>query len=162
MRKCPCCSGAEFDGCCGPYLSGDKNAPSAEALMRSRYAAYVEEDIDYLRDTLHPKYRDGFDAGSARSWSRDSEWLGLEIVSCENGEKGDSEGVVEFVAQYLRDGEEEFHHERAKFARADNKWYFVDGKMVGKEPFIRQEPKIGRNDPCSCGSGKKYKKCCGK
>ncbi|MDE3164408.1 MAG: SEC-C domain-containing protein [Acidobacteriota bacterium] len=27
------------------------------------------------------------------------------------------------------------------------------------EPYVRQEPKIGRNDPCWCGSGKKYKKC---
>ena len=27
---------------------------------------------------------------------------------------------------------------------------------------VREEPKIGRNDPCPCGSGKKYKNCCGK
>jgi len=27
---------------------------------------------------------------------------------------------------------------------------------------VRDQPKIGRNDPCTCGSGKKYKKCCGK
>jgi len=30
------------------------------------------------------------------------------------------------------------------------------------EPFKREKPKVGRNDPCPCGSGKKYKKCCGK
>lgn len=29
-----------------------------------------------------------------------------------------------------------------------------------QEPYVRPEPKIGRNDPCPCGSGKKYKKCC--
>jgi hypothetical protein len=28
------------------------------------------------------------------------------------------------------------------------------------EPYVREAPKIGRNDPCPCGSGKKYKKCC--
>jgi uncharacterized protein YchJ len=28
-------------------------------------------------------------------------------------------------------------------------------------PIRRSEPKVGRNDPCPCGSGKKYKKCCG-
>ena len=31
-----------------------------------------------------------------------------------------------------------------------------------QEPIVRDEPKVGRNDPCPCGSGKKYKKCCGK
>jgi len=33
---------------------------------------------------------------------------------------------------------------------------------VIEEPYVREEIKIGRNDPCACGSGKKYKKCCGK
>ncbi|MDC8758223.1 YecA family protein [Janthinobacterium fluminis] len=31
----------------------------------------------------------------------------------------------------------------------------------GKRPVVRETPKVGRNDPCHCGSGKKYKKCCG-
>lgn len=41
--------------------------------------------------------------------------------------------------------------------------YFDDEAIdpVWHEPYVRQEPKIGRNDPCPCGSGKKYKKCCG-
>lgn len=30
-----------------------------------------------------------------------------------------------------------------------------------QEPVRRAEPKVGRNDPCPCGSGRKYKKCCG-
>ncbi len=37
-------------------------------------------------------------------------------------------------------------------------------RLQGKEPtppLVRPEPKIGRNDLCPCGSGKKYKKCCG-
>lgn len=38
----------------------------------------------------------------------------------------------------------------------DDLWY------EPQEPFVREEAKIGRNDPCPCGSGKKYKKCCGK
>ncbi|MBF0202448.1 MAG: preprotein translocase subunit SecA [Desulfamplus sp.] len=36
----------------------------------------------------------------------------------------------------------------------------TDGPGV-KEPVRRSEAKVGRNDPCTCGSGKKYKKCCG-
>ena len=43
----------------------------------------------------------------------------------------------------------------------------VDGKLSPKEggvnkTIVNEEPKVGRNDPCPCGSGKKYKNCCGK
>jgi SEC-C motif-containing protein len=130
--------------------------------MRSRYTAFAKETIGYLRSTLHPKGRGDFDEASAKAWSKESDWKGLEVISVEKGGKDDNEGSVEFVAQYLRGGKEEFHHEKAEFAKVDGKWYFVDGKLVGKKPFVRSDPKLGRNDPCSCGSGKKYKKCCGK
>ena len=33
--------------------------------------------------------------------------------------------------------------------------------LLGRQPVYRTEPKVGRNDPCPCGSGKKYKKCHG-
>ena len=36
------------------------------------------------------------------------------------------------------------------------------GEAEGRKPATRDEDKIGRNDPCPCGSGKKYKKCCGR
>ena len=99
---------------------------------------------------------------SSRAWSRESDWRGLEIVSTKKGGEDDTEGTVEFVAQYARHGKEEFHHELAEFAKAEGRWYFVDGKLVGKKPFVRDEPKVGRNDPCPCGSSKKFKKCCGR
>ncbi|MDO8804118.1 MAG: SEC-C metal-binding domain-containing protein [Elusimicrobiota bacterium] len=35
------------------------------------------------------------------------------------------------------------------------------GESVKVETMRREEPKVGRNEPCACGSGKKYKKCCG-
>jgi SEC-C motif-containing protein len=148
--------------CCGPILEGTSSAPTAEALMRSRYTAFVVGEIEHLRKTLHPRDRDGFDAESARRWSAESEWLGLEIRDVDRGAEDDDEGVVEFVASYVQDGAEEAHHEIASFRRVDGRWCFVDGKIVGKEPFVRAEPKVGRNDPCPCGSGKKFKKCCGK
>lgn len=44
----------------------------------------------------------------------------------------------------------------------DPDWIWDDKFMAEQQPFVRQNPKIGRNDPCPCGSGKKYKKCCGK
>ena len=35
------------------------------------------------------------------------------------------------------------------------------GEVAGEAPVVREGPKVGRNDPCPCGSGKKHKKCCG-
>ena len=162
MTECPCCSGMESESCCQPYLLGEKKAPTAEALMRSRYTAYATGRIDYIRDTTHPRNRAEFEEESAKKWSSDSEWLGLEIISTEAGEEGDAEGEVEFVATYEQEGEEVEHHEIAQFKRDKGNWYFVDGKFVGPETFVREQPKIGRNEPCPCGSGKKYKKCCGR
>lgn len=40
-------------------------------------------------------------------------------------------------------------------------WNYMNGLEI-QTPYVRTEPKIGRNDPCPCGSGKKYKKCCGR
>jgi SEC-C motif-containing protein len=151
----------EFEACCEPLLRGEKKASTAEALMRSRYTAYATGRIDYIRDTTHPKNRDEFEEESAKKWSKDSEWGELEIVSTKNGEQGDTEGEVEFLATYTQDDEEIEHHEVAQFKREKDTWYFTDGKFVGPETFVREQPKVGRNEPCPCGSGKKYKKCCG-
>jgi SEC-C motif domain protein len=162
MDKCPCCSEKPFDECCGPILEGVRVAETAEALMRSRYTAYTNGNIEYVKNTTHRTALDEFDEESARKWSKSSTWQGLEIVSTENGGHNDTEGVVEFVAHYLQDGKEERHHERSLFKKEGRKWFFMDGEIVGPKPFVRETPKVGRNAPCPCNSGKKYKKCCGK
>jgi SEC-C motif domain protein len=65
------------------------------------------------------------------------------------------------VAQFKIDGVLQKHHEKASFKKEeDGKWYFEDGK-VQVQPYERTGEKVGRNDPCHCGSGKKFKKCCG-
>jgi SEC-C motif-containing protein len=69
--------------------------------------------------------------------------------------------VVEFIATFKEKGVVRHHHERSNFSRVDGEWFFVDGEPVLPETRVNQSPKIGRNDPCPCGSGKKYKKCCG-
>jgi SEC-C motif domain protein len=160
MSNCPCCSELEYEKCCAPYIAKEKNAPTAEALMRARYTAYVEGEIDYVRATTFLANHEDFDEDGARKWSRDADWQGLEIVSTIAGGKDDNKGTVEFVARYLQDGEEAEHHEISQFKRENGKWYFVDGKFVGAATYVRTEPKVGRNDPCPCGSGKKFKKCC--
>lgn len=164
--KCPCGTKNEFDQCCGPYLKGEKRPTTAEELMRSRYCAFTKGDVDYIRKTLAPESRDDFDENAVRDWATKSKWLGLEIKRTEAGQAADEKGVVEFVARYAANGQNFEHHEISDFRKdpASGQWYFVDGQMVEageRTTVVRESPKVGRNDPCTCGSGKKYKKCCG-
>ncbi|MEQ9500605.1 MAG: YchJ family protein [Deltaproteobacteria bacterium] len=156
----PCHCGLEgaYETCCGRYVGGAENAPTAEALMRSRYSAYVEGAVDYIGETHHPDKREQWDRDAAATWSKNAQWVGLEVVETEDVD--DDEGIVEFRARYTQEGNTITHHERSRFVRIDGRWYYDDGRMVA-EPVKRSAPKVGRNDPCPCGSGKKYKKCCG-
>ena len=70
------------------------------------------------------------------------------------------EGEVEFICRFNQNGEEQVLHERSRFRRDEGTWRFVDGQLVKAKPLRRESPKVGRNDPCPCGSGKKFKKCC--
>jgi SEC-C motif-containing protein len=158
---CPCGSGRAYEACCGPLINGTGHAATPEDLMRSRYSAYVLQKIPYLARTLHPSQRNDFDEDGAARWSRESRWLGLEIISASGLAPGDQTGTVEFKVHYTRDGTTQVHHESSEFRRLDGTWYFYDGKPVGIPQVRRAAPKLGRNDPCPCGSGRKYKKCCG-
>ncbi|MCL2138677.1 MAG: YchJ family protein [Treponema sp.] len=166
MKNCPCGSGSAYSECCEPYILGAMKAPTAEALMRSRYSAYVEHAVDYIINTCVQRgNKDDIDYKSTRDWSEQSTWLGLKIISVEKGGPDDSEGTVEFEATYEQKGLKDTHHEKAQFKKqsldAENaaEWLYDEGKVFPKT-VVRSEPKIGRNDPCPCGSGKKYKHCC--
>lgn len=163
--KCPCGSGLPFEECCEPYLLGRAKAPTATALMRARYSAYAFGSVDFLYQSSGPRVRAEFDAEGCKRWSESSVWTGMEILKTEGGGEDDSEGTVEFIARYTskqKDSGEFEHHEISQFKKIDGEWRFIDGEMIGPKPQTRETPKIGRNDPCPCGSGKKYKKCCGK
>ncbi len=129
--------------------------------MRSRYTAFCRGAIDYIEATHHPKHRADFDRAETETWASESTWEGLHIRETERGTADDEDGIVEFVATYVRDGQQVLHHERSVFERLDGRWYFVDGEPPKPTTTLRTGPKIGRNDACPCGSGKKYKKCCG-
>jgi len=162
MSKCPCGAVGSYANCCGPFIKAEKKAPTAEALMRSRYTAYTKTAIDYLIATTHPAKQDSYDADSMRKWSEEAQWQGLEIIETVAGGENDAVGTVEFIARYAEAGENREHHEIAEFKKVDGCWYFFDGQAPRPATFVRSEPKIGRNAPCPCGSGKKYKKCCGR
>jgi SEC-C motif-containing protein len=162
MENCPCGSGIDYNECCKPLIHDDKPAPTAEALLRSRYTAYTEADVDYIINTTHPDYRAQIDPNSTRDWAENSQWHQLEILNSMAGTVEDEAGEIEFIATYTQEGVSNKHHEKAQFRKTDGKWFFWDAQMMKPQPVIRKNPKIGRNDPCFCGSGKKYKKCCGK
>ena len=153
-KTCPCGNG-EFSQCCGPIIDGSVQASTAEQLMRARYSAYATGAIDFLAKSTHSKSRQQFDPEAAENWSSESRWLGLTILSTDSSQRGRAH--VNFEARYEdKEGVEVTHRERSLFEREGDEWHVVSGGAI---PAVSQ--KIGRNEPCPCGSGKKYKKCCG-
>ncbi|MCQ2388989.1 MAG: YchJ family protein [Kiritimatiellae bacterium] len=162
IELCPCKSGKTYGECCGPVHAGARKAETAEELMRARYSAYAVEEIGFLKTSGGSDVQAEFDEKSSLEWARSAKWNGLEILATEKGGVGDDEGVVEFVAHYAAQGKDVAHHERAFFQKIDGEWKFIDGEIQTGEPYRREQPKINRNALCPCGSGKKYKKCCGR
>ena len=158
---CPCGKGESLEVCCGPILSGKRQAETAEELMRARYSAYATHDVDFVIASHDPKTASEVDRANTEAWAKNSEWLGLEVTATEGGGAADEQGTVEFVASYKLQKMKIDHRERATFRKEGGKWYFVDGVELKGPPVRRTEPRVGRNDPCPCGSGKKYKKCHG-
>lgn len=162
METCPCGSQKSYHDCCEPLIKGRQSAETAEALMRSRYSAFVKHEIDYLYDTIPPDQQEKFNRQEAQKWSHGAQWEGLEILASQDGGADDASGTVEFVARYREKEKKVKHHELARFGKIDGRWYFIDGQAPKQQTVVRQGPKVGRNEPCPCGSGKKYKKCCGR
>ncbi len=159
MNGCHCNSGIDFDKCCSPYLEKKDYPKTAEALLRSRYSAFVCANVDYIRETHDPVTRGDFSQDDVLKWATESKWLGLKINSISNGLEKDERGEIDFVASYEQNLKVEHHHEIAQFVKKDGRWFFHDGSLCGNT-IVRDHPKVGRNDPCNCGSGKKAKKCC--
>lgn len=119
--------------------------------MRSRYSAYVLGLVDYLVETTLPAQRSGLDIEAIRAWSLGSTWLGLEVEGHDLLGGQPEHAFVTFTARWHDQGGEHSHRERSAFVQADGRWYFLDPTVPVK---------AGRNDPCPCGSGEKFKKCC--
>jgi SEC-C motif-containing protein len=157
-KHCPCQSGLAYSECCEAVLTGNKQAATAEALMRSRYSAYVAGDTAYVLRTWHPSTRPStLDAHTIPAW------CGLEIIRTEMGQEEDDEGLVEFKARALSPRNILELHEVSRFVKEEGQWLYVSGDI--QEDARKKEcatQKVGRNSPCPCGSGKKFKKCCGR
>lgn len=133
---------------------------TAEELMIARYHAYETCDMEFIKESHDPDNTEGIDWAECEKWARESQWLGLEIISTTKGGEDDKDGIVEFKATYIENGKTIVHHERSYFIKKNGVWFYQKWLPITSTRI--NENKVGRNDPCPCGSGKKYKKCCGK
>jgi len=122
IDRCLCGSGLSGDACCDPLLSGERPAETAEALMRSRYCAFVGCNQSYLLASWHPDTRPGH-----LDFDPQQRWLGLKILRTGAGAAADDEGIVEFVARYKIDGRGYRLHEISRFVRTEEGWRYLDG-----------------------------------
>jgi SEC-C motif-containing protein len=155
-QPCPCGSGKLFGDCCDTLLTGQKKAATAEELMRARFTAHVLHDFRFLHDTHRPTAGRPYveEAGEpAMHWTR------LEVHAHETGANPDK-AFVDFSAYGTEDKVEKVLHEKAEFLRIDGVWLYNREARLGPAPYKATAPKPGRNEPCPCGSGKKYKHCC--
>lgn len=159
MKVCPCGSAKLFAACCGPYLDGAP-APTAEALMRSRYTAYTLGDMNYIERTCGGPAAYGFVKSDAAISAANTEWLGLTITSRIAGLENDEVGTVGFTFKGRQNGQPFAESEISAFRKVDGRWLYWDRQDKPKASGSGSKS-VGRNDPCPCGSGKKFKKCCG-
>lgn len=154
---CLCGSNKEYEECCGAIIKGIKEPDGVEELMRSRYTAYAEKNISYVLQTTHPEKVGELKKDELQEWADSTTWDRLEIISTD-----EENGVVNFIAYYKDKDAVIPHHEIAQFKKSDDTWYFYDSQFPKISTIKKSTPKVGRNELCPCGSGKKYKKCCGK
>ena len=125
IMNCPCCSGKLYEDCCKPYHTKEKNAPTAEALMRSRFAAFAIPNGAYLYNTTLPAKRKFHNEAELQEWGEINQWKKLEIVS------KPSLNQVEFKAFYFDSGgNEQLHHELSVFQKIGDRWFYVSGEFL--------------------------------
>lgn len=155
MPQCYCGRAEPYSDCCQPIHHDHHQARTPEQLMRARYSAHVLGLVDFVVNTYHPSCH-AESQRDAIADSIDSDWQRLEVINAQAG-ANEREGFVHFKA-YLQEQQQEFClEERSRFVQENELWYYIDGEFPSQQP----QQKAGRNDPCPCGSGKKFKKCCG-
>lgn len=159
MNNCYCDSSVAYENCCQPVIE-NQSAKTAEQLMRSRYTAYCLGKVDYLRKTTVAANQKQFDEQEILHWLSQNKWTKLEVVSCNLGTSTDVTGTVEFKAYFTdASGRTHLHHEKSQFRKDAENWLYVDGQIIPLPTSALAKPQ--RNAPCTCGSGRKYKNCCG-
>lgn len=149
LPLCPCGSEISYRYCCEPHLAGKIAARDPETLLRSRYTAFCQSDLDYLRATWHPDTLPELDG------SEPSQWVGLEILEVAVDEE-ELEAEIEFVAKLIIDNSLETLHEVSDFEKVDGRWLYYSGEFKSESSSLK---KIPLGSPCPCQSGKTFKNC---
>ncbi|MBA2650927.1 MAG: SEC-C domain-containing protein [Tatlockia sp.] len=160
MSQCPCGSPNDYLDCCGLLIDKQTEARSPEALMRSRYTAYTQAKIDYIKNTMRGKPLDDFNEIDATKWAQQVYWKCLEVITSSMDDKDENIGYVEFIARFQEQGKTQVIHELSKFQRIEGKWFYTEG-IQPKAKTLAKKLNTSRNAPCPCGSQKKYKNCHG-
>ncbi len=148
--SCYCGSAKEKELCCLRFIEGSALPSTPEELMCSRYSAYVLGDGDYLVKTTLKENRYEDDVKLISQHAKNTQWLKLDVLkSSENV----NSGFVEFKAYFKENNKIYVHHEKSDFLKIDEQWFYDKGELL--------EASVGRNEICPCGSGKKFKRCCG-
>ena len=122
-RVCHCGSQTNLNNCCKPYINGTQKAPTAEALMRSRYSAYATHNPSYEVATTHTSTRKQHNKKDILDWSQSNQWIKLEVLQV-------TDNTVEFKVSYLdAQMQMQIHHERSKFKMERGIWFYVDGEF---------------------------------
>jgi len=154
MQNCPCGSSLAYASCCQPlHQAAGKHANTPEQLMRSRFSAFYLGNVDYLINTLHSTKRSPEDRDKIANALMDHKWHSLRVLN--SSPVRDDRASVEFVAfctTTQAPASPQQLHEHSRFVFEGQRWWYLDGDMLG-------DIKLGRNDPCWCGSGRKLKKC---
>ncbi len=127
LNPCPCGTGLSHSACCEPIISGRTNAVTALDLMRSRYTAFTQANVDYLMRSHSVKTRPIETRKSIEKWARSVIWVGLTLIQTQAGEADDEVGSVEFKALYIENGKPQQIHEKSLFQRESGKWVYVSG-----------------------------------
>ncbi|MEE2959899.1 MAG: YchJ family metal-binding protein [Myxococcota bacterium] len=136
-KPCPCGRKKTFKICCKPYLNGEVVAPTAEALMRSRYSAFVAKASEYLLNTWHPDTRPpGIAPETGVRWTK------LEVLEISEGLASDTKGTVEFRSHYKKSGIAHCHHEKGHFVKIEGQWHYLHGEshQCGSEGHDHHHP----------------------
>lgn len=122
---CPCGLPAKYEVCCGRYHLGPETAPTAQTLMRSRYSAFVKNEMTYLQETTWPANRRPVDEEAYRTRAEESIWLGLTVHQTEAGQVSDTRGTVKFTAKFMVDGQIQEQTENSLFRKKNGRWFYV-------------------------------------
>lgn len=148
--NCPC-GGGQYEACCQPFHEFVRLPECVDKLMRSRFSAFFLKNVEYVIATTVPAQQALLDKSALQAWAEGMNWTHLEVMS--HNKVGKRHAQVRFRAYFDNGQGEQIYDELSAFVKIEERWYFLDPTL----PI-----NLTNKQPCLCGSGDKFKVCCGK